>query len=121
MKELELLEELKELHELAYGNEETSWKIDEIRMSSHIKQALIKSQKQEKALEILKRHFNFTFDDKHNMLIIAIQAKEDEDTYDTTACTNIQFLGYNPNVYNENAKEEFNLLKEVLCNEAKED
>lgn len=50
----EALKELKELHELAYGNEETSWKIDEIRMSSHIKQALLKAQEQEKVLEILK-------------------------------------------------------------------
>lgn len=50
----EALEDLKELHELAYGNEETSWKIDEIRMSSHIKQALIKAQEQEKVLKILK-------------------------------------------------------------------
>ena len=50
----EALEELKELHELAYGNEKTSWKIDEIRMSSHIKQALLKAQEQEKVLEILK-------------------------------------------------------------------
>jgi len=44
----EALEDLKELHELAYGNDKTSWKIDEIRMSSHIKQALIKAQEQEK-------------------------------------------------------------------------
>jgi len=50
----EALEELKELHELAYGNEKTSWKIDDIRMSSHIKQALLKAQEQDKVLEILK-------------------------------------------------------------------
>lgn len=90
-----------------------------LKVYSVCKQALIKAQKQEKALEILKKHFNFTFDDKHGMLIICIQAKEDEDTYDTSACANIQYLSYNPNVYNKNAQEEFNLLKEVLENEAK--
>jgi len=50
----EALKDLKELHELAYGNDKTSWKIDEIRMSSHIKQALIKAQEQEKVLSIIK-------------------------------------------------------------------
>ena len=54
VKPSEALEDLKELHELAYGSKETSWKIDEIRMSSHIKQALLKSQEQEKVLEIIK-------------------------------------------------------------------
>ena len=51
----EALEELKELHELAYGNEKTSWKIDDIRMSSHIKQALLKAQETEKENVELKR------------------------------------------------------------------
>jgi hypothetical protein len=50
----EALEDLKELHELAYGNDETSWKIDEIRMSSHIKATLLKAEKLEKAWEIVK-------------------------------------------------------------------
>lgn len=47
----EALEQLKELHELAYGNDKTSWKIDEIRMSSYIKNYILKSQEQEKALD----------------------------------------------------------------------
>lgn len=44
----EALEQLKELHELAYGNDKTSWKIDEIRMSSYIKNYILKAQKVEK-------------------------------------------------------------------------
>lgn len=104
---LELIGYLKDyhLHAVPYCN----WLYE-------IEEYILKAQKQEKALEILKKFFNITFDDKHGMLIICIQAKEDEDTYDTSACANIQFLSYNPNVYNENAKEEFEILKNVLDN-----
>lgn len=48
------MKDLKELHELAYGSDKTSWKIDDIRMSLHIKQALLKAQEQEKVLGIIK-------------------------------------------------------------------
>lgn len=54
VKPSEAMEDLKELHELAYGNDETSWKIDEIRMSSHIKNALLKAQEMEKELKAIK-------------------------------------------------------------------
>lgn len=76
-------------------------------------------EKELKTLEILKKHFNFKFNDTGDMFLVSIQSKEDEDTWDTTACANIKLLSYNPNIYNENAKDEFDTLKEVLENEKK--
>lgn len=46
------LEDLKELHELAYGNDKTSWKIDEITYSSNIKKALLKLDFLEDAIDL---------------------------------------------------------------------
>lgn len=50
----EALKDLKELHELAYGSE--GWKIEQIVQSSHIKQALLKLQEQEKIFDKIKQH-----------------------------------------------------------------
>ena len=74
-----------------------------------IEQALLKAQKEHKALEIIKKHFNIKLDVETELngnvwgRLVSIQAKEDKDTWDTTASANI--VDY---------KEEFNLLKEVL-------
>ena len=103
----EALEELKELHELAYGNEETSWKIDEIRMSSHIKQALIKSQEQEKVLKII--------------------FEKNVDSYILKTCLNLEHYNseirrknknntYSYEIWYELTQEEFELLKRY-CDE----
>lgn len=73
--------------------------------------------KKAEALDIFKKYFNFKFDEINDMLLISIQAKEDENEYDCTACANIKLLSYNPNIYNENAKEEFDFLKDVLKDE----
>ena len=48
----EALEDLKELHKLAYDID--VWKIEDIVQSSHIKQALLKAQEQDKENELLK-------------------------------------------------------------------
>lgn len=48
----EALEDLKELHKLAYDID--VWKIEDIVQSLHIKQALQKAQEQEKILNIIK-------------------------------------------------------------------
>lgn len=56
----EALNDLKLLHELAYGV--NGWKIDEIVQSSYIKQTLIKSQEQEKENELLKEIIRSLFD-----------------------------------------------------------
>ncbi|MBR4377981.1 MAG: hypothetical protein IKP50_03795 [Bacilli bacterium] len=54
----EALEDLKELHKLAYDID--VWKIEDIVQSSHIKQALLKAQEQGKALnELIKNHIEF--------------------------------------------------------------
>lgn len=47
----EALEDLKELHKLAYDID--VWKIEDIVQSLHIKQALIKAKEQEKVLSII--------------------------------------------------------------------
>lgn len=75
----------------------------------NIKQALLKAEKEHKALEAIKEYFIFKFDKEEDLggnvwgLLVSIQSKEDEGTWDTTASANL--AGY---------EEEFNLLKEVL-------
>ena len=86
------LECLKELHELAYGFD--GWKIDEIVQSSYIKQALLKAEKEHKALEIIKEKL--------------------VDVFKLYNCKTIE--EYNQAQYRDCmlTKEEFNLLKEVI-------
>ena len=66
-------------------------------------------EKSLKALEIIKKHFIIKLEEETELngniwgRLVSIQAKEDKDTWDTTASANI--VDY---------KEEFNLLKEVL-------
>lgn len=66
-------------------------------------------EKSLKALEAIRKHFNFKFEEETELngnvwgRLVSIQAKDDADTWDTTACANI--VDY---------KEEFDLLKEVL-------
>lgn len=102
----EALKELKELHELAYGNEETSWKIDEIRMSSHIKQALLKAQEQEKVLEVIKelisKHCKIELIDGGTYYQIKIKVMGSDYTFGMSI-----------------TKEEFDLLKKHFLKEVK--
>lgn len=72
---------------------------------SVIKNSLIKTQKMQKVLEILKKHFNFKFVVDGFMLLVLIQSKQDEGDWDCTACANLA-----------NYKEEYDLLKEWLNN-----
>ena len=74
-----------------------------------LKQALLKAQEQEKALEIIKKHFIIKLEEETDLngnvwgRLVSIQSKEDEGTWDTTACANIV-----------NCKEDFDLLEKVL-------
>ena len=68
-------------------------------------------EKSLKALEAIKKYFIFKFDKEEDSggvwaLLVSIQAKEDEGTWDTTASTNIV-----------DHEEDFEILKEVLGNE----
>lgn len=66
-------------------------------------------EKSLKALEIIKKHFIIKISEETELngniwgRLVSIQSKEDEGTWDTTACANL--VDY---------KEEFNLLKEVI-------
>lgn len=117
MKELEALQRMEYFVNETMGIKtfnQSGWHIEGTDDYELVEQTLLKAQKTKKVLEILKKYFNFNFHNSTDMLLICIQAKEDEDTYDTTACANINFLSYNPNIYNKEAKYEYDLLKEIF-------
>lgn len=66
-------------------------------------------EKELKALEIIKKHFIIKLEEETDLngnvwgRLVSIQSKEDEGTWDTTACANIV-----------NCKEDFDLLEEML-------
>ena len=67
------------------------------------------NEKLKKAIEIIKKHFIIKLEEDTDLngnvwgRLVSIQSKEDEGTWDTTACANIV-----------NCKEDFDLLEEVL-------
>lgn len=67
------------------------------------------NEKLKKAIEIIKKHFIIKLEEETDLngnvwgRLVSIQSKEDEGTWDTTACANIV-----------NCKEDFDLLEEVL-------
>ena len=81
----------------------------QLKLCAVIKQALLKAEKEHKALEIIKKHFIIRMSEEAELngnvwgRLVRIQSKEDEGTWDTTAIANI--VDY---------KEDFDLLKEVL-------
>ena len=96
----EALKDLKELHELAYDID--VWKIEDIVQSLHIKQALLKSQEQEKVLEIIL---------KKNVEILDVRIYCDYGQY-CRVCAN---TGLRKDWWL--TKEEFDFLKEYVENE----
>lgn len=66
-------------------------------------------EKELKALDIIKKHFIIKLEEEIDLngnvwgRLVSIQSKEDEGTWDTTACANIV-----------NCKEDFDLLEEAL-------
>jgi len=65
-----------------------------------------KLERQEKVLNIIKKHFNITFDDLDWGKLVNIQAKEDDGEWDCTATADL--IDY---------KEDFDALKEWLKDE----
>lgn len=95
----EALEDLKELHKLAYDID--VWKIEDIVQSLHIKQALIKAKEQEKVLSII---------DEKNVDILDIRKSKTVDDYNTA-------ISYSNLNRKELIQEEFDTLKEWVRNE----
>ena len=105
IKELEMLNCLEDL----YCGPQDYRSNDRSKDYENIKQALLKAEKEHKALEIIKKHFIIKMSEETELngnvwgRLVRIQSKEDEGTWDTTAIANI--VDY---------KEDFDLLKEVL-------
>lgn len=89
----EALEDLKELHKLAYDID--VWKIEDIVQSLHIKQALVKAQEQEKVLNIIT---------KKNIDIFELKISKKVEEYNAVVKRPFDTL----------TQEEFKLLKEYF-------
>lgn len=107
--DLDRLEELeKENQELKEENQELIKKSD-CCLWKECNKISQENAKLKNAIEIIKKHFIIKLEEETDLngnvwgRLVSIQSKEDEGTWDTTACANIV-----------NCKEDFDLLKEVL-------
>ena len=90
------LEDLKDLHELAYGNDKTSWKIDEIVQSSNIKKALLKLDFLEDAIDLPTNCFS-TFKNR-NGDEVTVMRKERYEEYEKQEKENREYKQIEENI-----------------------